>query len=84
MTFAMLKDTGWYAVEWTKAKALAFGNKAGCDFTDLGCMFWNTGTSQPDTLYPEYCTTFNEYECTHDRYRSGVCEVFLHETAPLW
>lgn len=37
VTFALLKDTGWYDVDGSLADRSYFGYKKGCDFLEFAC-----------------------------------------------
>jgi proprotein convertase subtilisin/kexin type 5 len=65
LTFAILKDMGWYDVTDTFAEKTTFGYQRGCTFFDQGC--W--GGSYP----AEYCSTESAQGCTQSNVGKGQC-----------
>lgn len=40
LTLALLYDTGWYKVDFSKAEPLRWGHKLGCEFALKSCGEW--------------------------------------------
>ena len=40
LTLALLEDTGWYGVDYSKAEPLSWGRGLGCDFVTKSCKEW--------------------------------------------
>ena len=54
LTLALLADSGWYQVNFRKARHYAFGLNAGCDFVSLPCID-NTTDRVPEWIVNEFC-----------------------------
>jgi hypothetical protein len=70
LSFAILKDMGWYTVDDTFAETFNYGKDEGCDFYTDACY----GT----TSYPKYfcdtTTQANSVECSSNFYGKATCD----------
>ncbi|GAM19705.1 hypothetical protein SAMD00019534_028800 [Acytostelium subglobosum LB1] len=68
LTLALLKDTGWYDIDLTKAEKWVFGKNLGCDM--LKQCYNNTWNYQG-----YFCSRGGQPGCTCTRMGKGVCRL---------
>ena len=76
ISLALLKDTGWYEVDYSKADIPFFGRGAGCSFFENKCL--TNGVSNFPSLFcdlsmKDTCDTFN--------IRKGFCSITSYMSA---
>jgi leishmanolysin len=84
ITLALLKDSGWYDVDYTYVTQPMFGNGAGCDFFDKKCV--SNGKSNFPSLFcddPDLdltCDTFalRKSKCYIGQYDSNLPSAFQY------
>ena len=63
LTLALMEDSGWYQVDYSKSQFLSFGNQAGCPFYEDHCS----------ADFPEFCKTDTLHSCSSDYISKGKC-----------
>lgn len=67
-TFALLKDTGWYDINWDYTQIPAFGYHKGCEFHKRDCV--DKGVAQWD----EFCDDMKD-TCDFYHLYKGYCDL---------
>jgi len=67
MTLAFFADTGWYAVSYAGADALAWGKNQGCSFASQKCSSWSSRY---------FCSVTNGAGCTPDMRFQATCNYY--------
>lgn len=83
LSLALLEDSGWYKVDYSKAQGIKWGKGKGCDFLNEKCIneipskhFLKKNTFTYTTKFKnEFCTNFNEEQCSINRKFRGICAV---------
>lgn len=83
LSLALLEDSGWYKVDYSKAQGIKWGKGKGCDFLNEKCIneipskhFLKKNTFTYTTKFKnEFCTNFNEEKCSINRKFRGICAV---------
>lgn len=71
LTYAFLKDMGWYFVDDTFNDTTPFGYKKGAN----GCSFFYSGCNS-STVFDEFCDSTQVVKsCTSQSFSKGVCQV---------
>ena len=68
LTYALLKDSGWYTVDDTFAEKMNYGYKKGCSFVREACY--------SATTFPEFCnaaTSANNSYCSTTFQGKAIC-----------
>jgi hypothetical protein len=64
----LLRDSGWFDVDFSKAEVFEYGRNGGCDFFNNVC---NSATNDPLT---EACSgTSNPFGCSADHLGRSAC-----------
>jgi hypothetical protein len=66
-TLALLEDSGWYIVNYSKAQEISWGRNKGCEFFKNNC--------RSNLKFSEFCSINNEKGCLNDLTAKGVCGV---------
>lgn len=79
VTLALLEDSGWYKVNYTKAEISTWGYGMGCDFVFGPCLESNS----PSPTVPEYgrgffCGQDGAMGCTPDLGAKQACAIYNH------
>ena len=69
ITLALLKDTGWYDVNYTMGQELTYAKSAGCDFFNKKCV--NDGAD----LEKWFCSTANSKTCDFFALNKAYCNI---------
>jgi hypothetical protein len=70
LTLALLKDTGWYDVDYSYGDDPIWGKGAGCKFFDMQCVIDGVPNS------PEFCTdTTGTETCSFNRLNKARCNL---------
>lgn len=90
ITLALLKDTGWFEVDYTYTTNIMFGYKSGCDFIDKPCMS-NGKSNFPelfcDDINPKnlHCDPFHIWKSSCSIYKfTEVPEAYQYYLARSW
>ncbi|KAL5460017.1 hypothetical protein EMCRGX_G033427 [Ephydatia muelleri] len=81
ITLALLQDTGWYQVDFSKAEPLQWGKNAGCQFLLGSCGGYIKNKLASGGSTEPFCTTITDYSqplklgCTPDRDAVGFCNM---------
>ena len=81
-TLAVLKDTGFYEVNYYTGGLMKFGKNAGCDFFTDDCnepleTYESSRDTNRKSLFPnEFCASRSKTTCSSGRQSRGVCENY--------
>ena len=68
ITFSLLKDSGWYDINWDYTDTIHYGKDRGCDFYENKCVMNN------NAQFPEFCVDDNSTpKCDYLRLYKGYC-----------
>jgi leishmanolysin len=79
ITLALLKDTGWFDIDYTYSTPVMFGYKEGCDFFDKPCL--SAGKSNFPNLFCEV-TKGKSHTCDPFHLRKAECYINEFEEIP--
>lgn len=92
-TLALLEDSGWYKLEFTKANNMVFGYGAGCGFVSSKCI---DGGEIPSYSNGHFCTDIipftiggvpsplqTKYGCDIDHRNKAVCDLVDYSQPPI-
>jgi proprotein convertase subtilisin/kexin type 5 len=75
ITFALLKDSGWYDINWNYTDTLYYGKNRGCNFYDQKCVVNSIAQ------FPEFCTDdIGTPKCDYLRLNKGTCTKVTQST----
>mmetsp|Transcript_14 Transcript_14/g.59 ORF Transcript_14/g.59 Transcript_14/m.59 type:complete len:996 (-) Transcript_14:177-3164(-) len=75
ISLAILEDSNWYLVDFSKADAFVWGSDQGCDFINKPCLV-KKSHDPPEAPFPEhFCNIPNDMGCTHDLKGKGMCSI---------
>ena len=82
LSLALFEDSGWYKVDYSKAQDIKWGKGKGCSFLNEKCIeekrsnkFLKKNLVYSTKYKNEFCTNFNEEQCSINRKFRGVCAV---------
>ncbi|KAL5517551.1 hypothetical protein EMCRGX_G003113 [Ephydatia muelleri] len=81
MTLALLQDTGWYQVDFSKAEPLQWGKNAGCQFVLGSCRGYINNRLPTGGSTVPFCSDITNTSkplklgCTLDRDATGYCNL---------
>ena len=75
LSMAVLEDTGWYHVDYSKAEVLAWGKDGGCAFIRDRCL---SGPKSNPTPQDFFCTGNPRDRCTPDHAAFGSCKIYAY------
>ena len=79
ISLALLKDTGWYEVDYSYTTNISFGYKAGCNFITKPCL------ENSKSVFPSlFCDEINPKKLTCDPFhlRKSECFIRKHSNIP--
>lgn len=79
ISLALLKDTGWYDVDYSYTTEISFGNKAGCDFLTNPCLE-NSKSNFPSLFCDE--ARPQTIKCDPFHIRKSGCFIRIHSKIP--
>lgn len=71
LTLALLEDSGWYQVDYSKAEPLPFGKNKTCPFVNSNCL----SSSPLKAVSREFCATPLASGCNFDYTARGSCAI---------
>lgn len=80
-TLALLRDSGWYQVDWSRAEELKWGKEWGCAFEKEQCLTHklkvNSSKRELSFAVPHFCSSngADGHTCTFDRSAIGFCPL---------
>ncbi|KAH9524376.1 hypothetical protein Btru_054341 [Bulinus truncatus] len=79
ITFAMMEDTGWYNVDYSKAGFYEWGRNLGCDFVKNSCYHWiSTRQARHESIHP-FCDLVKSGElwtdCSQNKKSVVICNL---------
>lgn len=78
ISLALLKDTGWYDIDYTYATQPNFGYKAGCDFFEKPCL-----TNEKSNFPDMFCDNFQSTgTCDSFHLRKSYCDMAVFDSIP--
>lgn len=87
LSLALFEDSGWYKVDYSKAQDIKWGKGKGCAFLNEKCIeekrsnkFLKRNLVYSTKYKNEFCTNFNEEQCSINRKFRGVCAVREYES----
>ncbi|KAI0227468.1 Leishmanolysin-like peptidase [Lamellibrachia satsuma] len=79
ISLAVLQDTGWYVVNYSRAGPLAWGKGLGCDFVTKSCMEWmETKRAKGEPIMP-YCDDGKPQYCSLDGSKVLECNIYKYD-----
>ena len=77
ISLALLKDTGWYEVDYSAADLPSFGRNYGCPFFESKCL--TSGVSNFPKLF---CDTSADWTCDPFHLNKGACKISSFTSLP--
>lgn len=75
ITLALLKDTGWYDVDYSAGTDPVFARNIGCEFFDTKCL--TNGVSN----YPDlFCDAAVDFDCDPMRLYKSICNIATYSS----
>lgn len=75
ITFAVLHDSGWYTIDFTKTDQIIWGKGLGCGFFENRCIVNNAPSSSL------FCSVKSQKGCTYSRIDKGYCNLATYSSS---
>lgn len=79
ISLALMKDTGWYDVDYSVADVPSFGRNYGCSFFDSKCL--TAGVSNFPKLF---CDAAADWTCDVFQLNKGSCRISSYTSVPSY